>query len=218
MENLPMISRSGRTAELMDFEFQEQLFQKCNTCLSIRKLREALVSSQREDLFTIKVYEKSIDIAVKEENMSELFRTVTRLVELYLKFEMAGEAFGFHVLLLTANNCPMMELIPLIRRYPKQEIKRAIEWYQARKQGNYIQLAQLRKSSCRIERFILANSMQDTRAKIHSILQKGYRSLPSSVCKEYLLLDEVQDLHKMVKVDPDGSVYFRPKKTSAVAF
>jgi hypothetical protein len=77
MENLNLISRSGITDSILtDYQGQEELLGKANTCRDIRKLREGLVSCGRNDEFAVKVYEKSIDLSFQEKNREELYRSV----------------------------------------------------------------------------------------------------------------------------------------------
>lgn len=50
--------------------------------LMLRKLREGITAADLYDDFTIKVYEKSVDICLLAQNESELFKSLTQLLKI----------------------------------------------------------------------------------------------------------------------------------------
>ena len=114
MENLNLISRSGITDSILtDYQGQEELLGKANTCRDIRKLREGLVSCGRNDEFAVKVYEKSIDLSFQEKNREELYRSVAYVQSLYTTSPNScrqEEIQTYFLLFLISNNATMHDI------------------------------------------------------------------------------------------------------------
>jgi hypothetical protein len=216
MNDIPLVSRSGRTEKLMDFKYQESLLSEANSCAAIRKLREAVYSSHRRDAFTVQVYEKSVEIAFQERNISELFKSVALLVALYQELGIQGksELYVYHLLLLMTHNVPMMEWIQVYQSTPSDMATRALDWYRCKRMNDFRSMSKLWKESDEKEKCILESWISDIRRGIGRSLVKAYRSLPLPILTEWLMIEEDTELSAILglEIQPnDLSVSFRRK-------
>ncbi|KAI8904050.1 hypothetical protein EDD86DRAFT_220738 [Gorgonomyces haynaldii] len=101
-----LISRQDQEAMvLLDFDKQQEYFATVRNLLDMRRLREALVASQRSDAFAERVLERSVDMTLEARDFEELFVSLVRLVNVYdLKKESQAEYISLFMLyLLTIN-------------------------------------------------------------------------------------------------------------------
>lgn len=189
-DEIPLISRSNdnNSKKLMDFEFQEELFKNTSTCLQSRKLREALIASKRIDDFTIKVYEASVDIAIKEKNLDELSKTLVVLVSFYKQIKSVRELEFTHLylLLLICRGTDMKDFVKMIKSI-YCDVSRMTKLYNAIQQRNYYHLHEAYTSFISNEIFVFDIIIDEVRSKLLKTFKRCYFSLPVAHLVKYLL-------------------------------
>jgi hypothetical protein len=171
-------------------------------------------SAHRRDSFAVQVYEKSVDIAFQEQNIAELFKSIALVIGLYQELHLEGkvELYGYYLLLLMTHNISMAEWIQIYQKIPSRLTTKALQWYRSVRINDFLSISKLWKESDARERFILEPWLMEIRKTVSRTLVKAYRSLPRTVLKEWLAIEDDQDIGTILGAEiqaNDSSVSFR---------
>ncbi|KAJ2999626.1 hypothetical protein HDV02_002395 [Globomyces sp. JEL0801] len=172
-----MISRSG-TSKLLNKGFQEQFYEAIKSRkrddslqLDVRKLREAIVATGRNDKFAVDVYEYSVDLAISSGNFQELIKSLSYLHSfLYdnaVDYPRKAEIIAYYLYYLTCYTVSenkltgsTIEVLKVYQKYPaltdERVIVQAIDWLRALNLDvDYVGLQNVWKNTSTSERIII---------------------------------------------------------------
>lgn len=221
LQDLAMLkSRKGLVNPLLGPKASSPVEQEMTNCLSsLRKLREGIVSSVRQDMFAIDVFETTAGYAILRGHKETYFPTMQYLVNnLYPTMTARNEIVRpetdmFHEL-LALHLCVQdnySEAIELRHRLGTKRTSLVEPLVRALVSGNYIKWRHIREQAAPLQQRLIdlthnrvaTQAFMSIRASYMSITEEGLYT----ICGDWTSMEEAKDL-----LVEDGKIIFkRPK-------
>lgn len=203
----------------MDFGNQESYFEKEIKAsqsgteaklFKIRKLREGLLASKRNDQFAIMIYEMSVDESFAQRNWQELIKSLTRLLDLYsaqqTPFARENEMKNYLIFYVACFDTSKSDWIPQMRKFNMPLDAPSVLFLRALNRDIDFDAIEILWPSLNDNEKMLVNCCFATlRPRLIQLLSKSYFTISKERLLSILLLDHTdQSLEILQNILPFG--------------